>query len=158
MQTNLILALLFDAFLLATCGYAFIRGGRPERLGALVNITAAGLTIGLRYLGIASGAPAEITVLLVDITVVGAFYWLAIKTTRFWPIWAFGFALANIFTSVAGRLMPAAPLFAYHTGMGIFAYLALAALASGAARLPKSASAELKRGARSRWKAPPNKN
>jgi hypothetical protein len=156
MQTNLILALLFDAVLLSVCGFAVRYGGRPERLGAAINLIAAGLTISLRYMGIASGAPAEAVILLIDFSVVAAFYWLAIKTCRFWPIWAFGFALANIFTSAAGRMMPDAPLFAYHTGMGIFAYLALAALGTGTAKLPRSASDELKRGGRTPWRQPQN--
>jgi hypothetical protein len=148
MVSPIVLALLFDTVLAVTCGYALARGGRPERIGAAINLFAAGLTVLLRYLGIATGAPAELVVLAIDIAVTAGFYWLAISTTRFWPVWAFGFALANIGTSFAGKLLPQTPLFAYHTGLGLYAYLCLAALVAGTARLPRRAPPAVKHGDR----------
>ncbi len=131
MTLRFLLALIFNGVLIATCLYAAVRGGRPERLGAGINIAASGLTTALRLANASFYAPAALIVLLIDALVMAGFYWLAIKTTRFWPIWAFGFALANLFVSVAGGMLRKVPLFAYHTGLGAYAYLALASLAIG---------------------------
>ena len=125
------LALVFNGVLFATCGYALVRGGRPERIGAGINISASGITTILRIVSPRFFAPAELTIMLIDLAVLGSFYWLAVTTTRYWPVWAFGFALADVVISLAGGLLSKVPLFAFHTGLGIYAYLALAALALG---------------------------
>lgn len=131
MTTGLQFAILFNGVLLTACGYAMVCGGRPERIGATINVVASGATTALRLMNARFFAPAELTILLVDGVVAAGFYWLAVSTTRFWPIWAFGFALADVLISVTGGLLPRTPLFAYHTGLGIYAYLALAALTLG---------------------------
>lgn len=148
MTSKLALALVFNGVLVATCLYAAVRGGRPERIGAGVNLAASGLTTALRLANPYFYAPAELLVLSIDASVIAAFFWLAISTTRFWPIWALGFALANLFVSIAGGLIPDAPLFAYHTGLGLYAYLALAALALGTFRVPTRASLNCREGRR----------
>lgn len=145
----MVLALVFNAVLVATCLYAAVRGGRPERVGASVNMAASVATTALRLTNPHYYAPAELVILSIDATVLVAFFWLAIRTTRFWPIWAFGFALANFFVSIAGGLIPKTPLFAYHTGLGLYAYLALAALAIGTFRVPERASVSCREGRRS---------
>lgn len=150
----LLLALTYDVALVAVCLFALVRGGRPERVGAFVNLAASIATVALRWLRIATGAPAEVIVLAIDAGVVGSFFWLATRTTRFWPVWAFGFALADIVVSVTGALLPTTPFIAYHTTLGIYAYLALAALAIGTYRLPRDANPDQRRGHRPQWKAP----
>lgn len=151
MNVKLLLALLYDGVLLGVTAYALLRGGRPERLGALLNIAGSAATIALRWLSIATGAPAEIVIMTIDAGVLAGFFWLATRSTRFWPIWAFGLALADIVMSVAGALMPTTPLFAYHTGLGIYAYLALGALAVGTSRLPRDATDDQRWGFSRSW-------
>jgi hypothetical protein len=150
----LLLALIYDVALVAVCLFALVRGGRPERVGAIVNLVASIMTIALRWLRIATGAPAEIIVLVIDLAVALSFLRLATKSIRFWPIWAFGFALADIVVSVTGALLPNTPFIAYHTTLGIYAYLALAALAIGTYRLPRDAPPDQRRGHRPPWKSP----
>ena len=148
MTTKLVLALIFNGVLVVICLYAAVRGGRPERIGAGINMAASGLTTALRLANPYFYAPAELLVLSIDASVIAGFFWLATSTTRFWPIWAFGFALANFFVSIAGGLIPQTPLFAYHTGLGLYAYLALAALAIGTFHLPERASVSCRDGRR----------
>lgn len=152
MSLQTFLALLFNATLLLVCGYAIIRGGRPERIGGLINLLASLLTTGLRLVHVEYFAPAHVVILAIDIAVMGGFYWLGITTIRFWPIWAGGFALANLFMSLLGGLLPRVPLFVYHTQLGIYAYLALGALAVGTFRLPRNAEPHLRTGSRQSWK------
>jgi hypothetical protein len=154
MTIYLAMALAYDATLVVVCLYAFLRGGRSERIGAAVNFLASVLSSLARLTGVASWAPAELVVLSIDIIVALCFYRLAVTTTRFWPIWEFGFALADIFVTLAGALLPGVPLLAYETGLGVYAYLALFALATGSARLSRQADNGPHTGARPSWPPP----
>lgn len=151
MSLQIILALLFDVTLLLTCGYAALKGGRPERVGAVINLIASVVTTALRLMDASYFAPAETITLLIDLAVAGGFYWLGVTTIRFWPVWAAGFAVADLFMSIFGALLPRVPLFAYHTGLGIYAYLALGALALGTFRLPANAEPYIRNGSRRLW-------
>jgi len=151
MSPHVVLALLFNAILVAVCGFAIVRGGRPERRGAAINLVAATITTVLRLSDARYFAPAEKVVMAIDLAVAAGFFWLAISTIRFWPVWAAGFALADLFMSLFGRLLPNIPLFAFHTGLGIYAYLALGALALGTLRLPRDAEPYLRNGSRRSW-------
>lgn len=151
MSAGWLLAFLFDAICAAICSYALVRGGKPERFGAAVNLLAVGATWALRVQDTSHLAPADSLVFLIDLAVAGSFFWLGVTTIRFWPIWAAGFALADLFMSVCGALLPHIPLFAYHTGLGVYAYLALGALVLGTWRLPQSAEPYLRNGSRRSW-------
>ncbi len=88
---------------------------------------------------------------MIDAGVAAGFHWLGVTTIRFWPIWATGFAVADLFMSIFGALLPGVPLFAYHTGLGIYAYLALGTLALGTLRLPANAEPHIRKGSRRLW-------
>lgn len=117
----------------------------------MLNLTAVALTWTLRHWDAGHFAPADASIFAIDFAVAAGFFWLAITTTRFWPIWAAGFALSNLFMSLLGGLLPRMPLFAYHTQLGIYAYLALGALALGTYRLPRNAEPHLRNGSRRSW-------
>lgn len=152
MSTRIALAAIFNIIMIGVFVFATLRGGRPERLGVAINLTGFAATTAFRLLATAIGwAPGEIAVFAIDAGVAGGFFWLGVTTTRFWPIWAAGFAVADLFMSVFGALLPHVPLFAYHTGLGIYAYLALGALALGAFRLPSNAPPYLRNGSRRLW-------
>jgi len=151
MTLQMFLALLFDTVLLVVCGYAFIRGGQPERVGAAINLLATAISNFFRLYDVSHLAPADVLIMSIDIAVVGGFFWLGVTTIRFWPIWAAGFALSDIFMSMLGGLLPRVPLFAYHTQLGIYAYLALGVLAFGTYRLPRNAEPHIWNGSRRSW-------
>ncbi len=148
MSLQIDLALLFDATLALVCGYALVCGGRPERIGATINLVASVVTTALRLSDASYFAPMAPIIGLIDLAVAAGFYWLAIKTIRFWPIWAAGFAMADLFMSVAGALLPQIQLFAYQSGLVIYAYLALGALTLGTFRLPRDAEPHIRNGSR----------
>lgn len=151
MSLGIILALLFNTTLVGICSFAFFRGGRPERCGAAINVVASVVSSVLRFSDAARLAPADVIIMSIDFGVALGFYWLGVTTTRFWPIWAAGFALGDLFMSALGALLPGIPLFAYHTGLGIYAYLALGALALGTFRLPRDAEPYIRNGSRRLW-------
>jgi hypothetical protein len=150
-MSHVALALVFNAVLVTVCGAAFFWGGRPERIGAAINLIASGLTTALQLSNVSYFAPAEFVIVAIDVAVALGFYWLGITTIRFWPIWAAGFALADLFMNFFGAMLPHVPLFAFQTGLGIYAYLALGALALGTFRLPGDAEPHLRNGSRHLW-------
>ena len=152
MTTQVILAVVFNVVMVVVLLFALVRGGRPERLGVLINVAGFGATIAFRLLAPSRAwVPAEGWVLAIDAAVAAGFFWLGTTTTRFWPVWAAGFALADLFMSICGALLPRVPLFAYHTGLGIYAYLALGALALGTFRLASHAAPHIRDGSRRQW-------
>lgn len=148
---HITLAMLFNGVLIVICGFALIRGGRPERIGATINLVASIATTILRLCDVVFFAPADLVILSIDLAVVASFFWLAITTTRFWPIWAAGFALSNVLMGFGAAMLPRADLFAYLTWIGTYAYLALGALALGTYRLPRDADPVLRKGSRREW-------
>ena len=143
----MVIALIFDTLLLIALIAAIWRGGTIERLGAALCILATVLTVvssplRIRFQGV------RLDLLTIDMATLLAFVALARASRRFWPIWAFGFAVANISTNVVGAWVPRVPLFAYLTGLGIYAYLALSVLLLGTFSLPRSANPWLRHGGR----------
>ena len=152
MTVQVVLAVAFDLVATAVLLFASVRGGRPERLGVMINLAGLGATTVLRLIAPAVGwAPGAASVFAIDACVAGGFFWLGTTTIRFWPVWAAGFALADLFMSVCGALLPRVALFAYHTGLGIYAYLALGALALGTFRLGHHAEPQTRDGSRRLW-------
>jgi hypothetical protein len=143
-----ILALAFWMALFGICGYAFLCGGQPERIGAVINVLGCLATLVVRLVLASAWLPAAITVLLIDLVVALCFFWLATHTIRFWPIWACGFAVANILMSIAAAVVPHVAPFAYHTGLGIYGYLALGALALGTFGMRNVTEPVIKNGSR----------
>jgi len=149
MSLGWFLALMFNTVLLGVTGYAWVRGGLPERIGAGINLVASFATTALRLIDPHFYARGETVVLGIDVAVAAAFFWLAVSTIRYWPLWASGFALGNVIASITAPLVPAAPLFAYHTSLGAYAYLALGALFLGTYHLPRDAAPAIRNGFRS---------
>lgn len=151
MNTPLILSCMYNGLLVATCGFAFVRGGRPERIGALTCLAASAATALVRYLLPGQWLPAAGLVLMIDASVIATFFWLATTTIRFWPIWALGFALSNVLAAIVAALLPRMQLFAFHTGLGAYAYLVLGALALSICRLGRDPDPIILNGSRKAW-------
>ena len=143
------MALVFDVSLLAVCAHAALRGKGPERLGAAINLGAVMATNIARLMGLATWLPTDALLWVIDLSVLASFFWLGVASTRFWPIWCFGFALADICLHLARMTMPDQRLFVYATGEGIWAYLALAALAIGTYRASRDTTPAATNGWRS---------
>lgn len=77
--------ILFNVLLLATCGYAIIRGGTPEKLTGWLLIVAAGLTFATGWRP-AMFQQVEITMFSIDLTLLAALVAIALKADRLWPM------------------------------------------------------------------------
>lgn len=113
----------------AVCLFAIIRGRRPERLTAVVLIIADILNaLPLRSL---YWKPIEPTVFFIDLYVAVFFVWLALSSSRWWPLWAAAFYLLAVIMLVINVLDPTIRPYAYYVGEQMWDYLGLMAIFLG---------------------------
>lgn len=122
---------LYWAFLLLVCGYAFWRGRTDERIAAAVALGASLATHfaispdTIRY------SSEETGVMIVDSVTFLAFTFVALRSTRFWPLWVAGLQLtstmAHLFKAVHVDLLPKA----YAAALVFWSYPILIILAVG---------------------------
>jgi hypothetical protein len=132
----------FGTLLLLSCGYAFYRGRKYERLVAAICLIATFSSVALhappnqRYVGIEHGD------LLVDSLVLIAFVVIALRSDRFWPLWVAGLQLtmnvAHLLKAIDPSLMPAA----YEAAERFWSYPILVILAVGTLRAHRRATRE----------------
>jgi hypothetical protein len=113
---------------LFVCGGAFWRGGRDERLaaaGVLLSLSATFLWADKSWPHVQKAEFAADTLLLLLLL------WVALRSSRWWPMSAAGFQLLAVMTHVAKAIDPGLQQWAYITAGVIWTYLLLAALAVG---------------------------
>ena len=123
--------ILYWTLLILTCGYALYRGGRHERLIAVVCIVGTIATVAVNsplnkmYVHVEGGA------LLVDVAVLLAFVVIALLSDRFWPLWVAGLQLttsaAHFLKAIDPHLVP----LAYGAAVRFWSYPILLILAMG---------------------------
>ena len=86
------------------CGYALIRGGPDERVTGAVLLVAY-LAAPFLQNRIDWQAP-QYGLMVSDALLAGYFVWLALRSDRYWPIWAAGFQLLTLFAWLAFLLEP----------------------------------------------------
>jgi hypothetical protein len=121
----------FRALLIASCGYALWRGRSDERIIAMVCIAATAASrlafspLSVRYTGVETG------LLLIDIAVLAAFVFVALRSPRFWPLWVAGLQLttsmAHLMRAIDEKLLP----IAYGAAIALWSYPILIILAIG---------------------------
>ncbi|WP_165799573.1 hypothetical protein [Sphingomonas oleivorans] len=126
-----ILQISYLVFLTLCAGYALLRGRRPERIGATIMIMGSVLTwaaaaeLAYRWHSVDQG------IFAVDLGMLVALLALALRSERFWPLWATGFHTVGLVTHSAMMVDPAIVPRAYSLAQGFWAYPALLALAMG---------------------------
>ena len=135
--------ILYWSLLILSCGYALYRGGRYERLVALICIVAdrqkawwyatiATVTVNSplnrMYANVEQGA------LLVDLAVLAAFVAVALVSDRFWPLWVAGLQLTTSFAHFLKAIDPHLVPLAYGAAVRFWGYPILLILFFGAWR------------------------
>lgn len=119
------------AALLITAGVALWRGGWPERLAGVAMILAWFATCFLYNIHQKFGP--QTAVFLVDLALMGVLLLIALRSNRWWPMWACGFHGLSLILLVATLADPRISNHAsFIAGGGVFSYLAMAALLFGA--------------------------
>jgi hypothetical protein len=142
---------LFDILLLGTCGYALLKGGLPERLGALIALCGTLFTILVASTYLMRFRHVETGVFLVDLLVFAAFTCLADRSTRFWPVWIAGLQGATIIEHLVRLVAPGILPRAYMDAVALWSYPILALLLIGTVRHRRRLQLS---GADPSWKTP----
>lgn len=79
--------ILFNTLLVGSCGYAFLRGGAPERAIAAILLIGVVLTFLFNLQSPRPFASVDIAVLIVDIGAFVGFTIVALRANRFWTLW-----------------------------------------------------------------------
>jgi len=118
------------AALLITAGVALWRGGWPERLAGAAMIVAWFAT-GFLYNNQQKFGP-QTAVFLVDLALMLVLLFIALRSDRWWPMWACGFHSLSLILTLATLADPDIPNHAtLNAGGGVFSYLAMIALFCG---------------------------
>lgn len=78
----------FNLLLIAVCGYAFWRGGGPERVVGIACLVASAATQLIHMPRELYFRNLETEILIVDAALLVILLAVALKANRYWPIWA----------------------------------------------------------------------
>ena len=133
---------IFAPLLLTVCIYALWRGGADERIVAATCVAGTAATmlaispLAQRYDGMEQG------LLLVDLAVLGGFTAVALRSSRFWPLWVAGLqlttSLGHMLKGVNQDLLPQV----YGAALQFWSYPILVILAVGTYRARQRLSRE----------------
>ena len=124
----MVLQILSMAFVFLCCGVAWRWGGKDERftaIGVAVAVIASNIVTDGSY------AHTESGVLIIDMTVFGGLLVLALKSDRFWPMWAAAFQMVGIMVHFASIPQAGDFAWAYYVALIFWTYPVFIALAAG---------------------------
>lgn len=124
----MLLQVLFLAMLFGCCGSAIWLGRNTERWTALALL---GCTIASPIVETSQFVAPESGILIIDLLLLGFLFVLAMRSDRFWPLWATAFQVVGTLIHVARLVDPTVWHLAYAVAQGFWAYPVLAALALG---------------------------
>lgn len=118
-------------FILLATGFVVWRGGRPERISAIAMLAA---WLGCPYLVQTSDwFDPQWLLFAVDILLFGMLLWFALRTDRYWPMWAAAFQGLGVIMHVTMLADPRIVPRAYMSAAGMWSYLVVLAVVAGAA-------------------------
>jgi hypothetical protein len=124
--------------LVAVCGLAAWRGRTTERLAAgayaidwLLSVAVSTATTGT----------TQWRILAIDSGLLIFLLWLAMRSGRFWPLFAAGFHLLAVVTHLARAADPRVGGWAYQTAELLWSYMVIFTIGYGAWTTPRVASA-----------------
>ena len=126
------------AVVAVSCLAAVFRGGRAERLAALVFTLAYLLSVFAQDLH--RFADPRVTVFAVDVVMLAFLVALAFRSDRWWVLFAAGFQGLAVLVHIAIIIDERVLGFAYSVGLNLTGYLVFGALTVGALMRPASVS------------------
>lgn len=122
------ITIIFTIVLFAGCGIALWKGHFSERMTAVVLLAAAFVS---PLVAIGAFVVPELGILAVDASLFAFLLVLAMRSDRFWPMWAAGFQIVGTLIHVARFVDASIWPYAYATAEAFWAYPVLAALGLG---------------------------
>lgn len=118
----------FTLIVMFSCGGALWLGRDNERWTALALLIGAAASVGLQT---SQFFEPESGILLVDLGLLAYLIWLALRSDRFWPLYAAGFQMVGTTIHLARLADPNVLHSAYAFAQIFWAYPVLLALAAG---------------------------
>lgn len=120
--------------LLFVCGLAVVRGGDDERLAAGGYLANWALSLVVfKDLSL----DTQWGVFVADVALLVLYIWLAMRSGRYWPLFATGFHLLAVVTHFAHALYDVVGGWAYITAQLIWSYMVIATIGYGAWTAPR---------------------
>lgn len=123
---------------MAVCTIAAVRGRNEERLAAGGMLAAWALTMVVYR---TQGQQTEWGILIIDLALLGLLVGIALRSSRYWPLFAAGFHLLAVVTHVARSVDSSVTGWAYITAGIIWGYLVVFAVGYGAWTAPRRGQA-----------------
>jgi hypothetical protein len=131
----------YDLILVLSCSLAFLKGGTTERRVAWMAIAASVASFIVSVEGKQVWSEVHSGPILIDFLMLAGLAVIALRTDRFWPLWATAFQLVAVSTHVAMAVSPDVVPRAYALALGFWAYPILFLMAAAswkAASIQKS--------------------
>jgi len=125
---------LFFCLLLLVTGLAWWRGRTDERLAAVTCVVGTALTILASNPLTRRYTHFELDGFLVDVGVLMAFVIIALRSTRFWPLWVAGLQLTATSVHLLKIINPDLMRFVFGAALAFWSYPILLLIALGAWR------------------------
>lgn len=116
-------------FVVIATGFAFWRGGRPERVCAAALLAA--WLISPFVVDTRDWVDPQWAELAIDLSLFGLLLWFALRADRYWPIWAAALTGLGVIVRISALVDPRIIPKAYMTAAGMWAYLVVIALVVG---------------------------
>ncbi len=113
---------------------AFRQGDRETKVAATICLAATILSVLLVRPYALGFRTVEIWVAFIDIAVLAAFVTIALRSTRFWPLWISGLQLTTVLGHGLRLLQPELVDLAYAAAMRFWSYPILLIVAAAAVR------------------------
>lgn len=126
--------IVFNLLLLAACGYALLRGGRPEQTVAAMLLAAALATFLVHMPRDLHFWNAEIETLGIDVALLAGLGWVALRANRFWPLWMFAIHASAVAVHLSKLIDPTLLAGVYAIAATVSSFPMMALLVAGAAR------------------------
>jgi hypothetical protein len=120
--------------LVIACALAASRGRDAERLAAATVLLAWSLTM-VVFQGASEGT--QWLVMMIDVAQLPIFLWLALRSPRYWPLFAAAFKLLLVVTHLSRAIDPTISGWAYQTAGVAWSYLALFVIVYAAWTAPR---------------------
>ncbi|RAK67324.1 hypothetical protein [Phenylobacterium kunshanense] len=125
--------------LMTVCAIAVWRGRDEERLAAAAELATWALTLVVFR---ARSDDTQWAVLIIDFSLLAVLLWIALRSRRYWPLFATGFQLLAVVTHLAHALDSTVSGWAYLTAALVFNYLTLLVVGYAAWTAPRYADTD----------------
>lgn len=113
---------IFGLLLVLICAYALWKGGAPERISAIAFLVAAALSLLSTVSELHRFVRFEWGLLLIDICLLLVLLWLALASTRWWPLFIAGLQVDEVAVHLMRTFAPDTLQLSYLYGNALWSY------------------------------------